>query len=124
MQLDVVIPCFNEEAVLNEIHLRVKKILEEVKEKKLIDGYNIIYVDELDGQEDSPFNVKGYWGVEEGIWVPLHRIRTVTHEGPTPEIDCRKAEIHIIQLFSGEIVEIMPPAANPYPGTFIYIINN
>mgnify|MGYP001024453227 FL=1 len=55
MQLDIVIPCFNEEVVLKEIHLRVKKILEEVKEKKLIDGYNIIYVD--DGSNDGTFEI-------------------------------------------------------------------
>ena len=55
MQLDIVIPCFNEEAVLNEIHLRVTKILEEVKGKKLIDGYNIIYVD--DGSNDGTFEI-------------------------------------------------------------------
>ena len=55
MQLDIVIPCFNEEVVLKEIHLRVKKILEEVKEKKLIDGYNIIYVD--DGSNDGTYEI-------------------------------------------------------------------
>ena len=55
MQIDIVIPCFNEEVVLKEIHLRVKKILEEVKEKKLIDGYNIIYVD--DGSNDGTFEI-------------------------------------------------------------------
>ena len=46
MQLDIVIPCFNEEAVLNEVYLRVNKILEEVKGKKLIDNYKIIFVDD------------------------------------------------------------------------------
>ena len=55
MQLDIVIPCFNEEAVLMEIHHRVKKILEEVKVKKLIDGYNIIFVD--DGSNDKTFEI-------------------------------------------------------------------
>ena len=55
MQLDILIPCFNEEEVLNEIHLRVKKILEEVKGKKLIDSYNIIYVD--DGSNDGTFEI-------------------------------------------------------------------
>ena len=46
MQLDIVIPCFNEEAVINEIYLWVKKKLEEVKGKKLIDDYKIIFVDD------------------------------------------------------------------------------
>jgi len=55
MQIDIVIPCFNEEAVLNEIYLRVKKILEEIKGKKLIDGYNIIFVD--DGSNDGTFRI-------------------------------------------------------------------
>ena len=55
MQLDIVIPCFNEEAVLNEIILRVKKILEELKGRKLIDGYNIIFVD--DGSDDGTFEI-------------------------------------------------------------------
>ena len=41
--------------VLKEIHLRVKKILEEVKGKKLIDDYNIIYVD--DGSNDGTFEI-------------------------------------------------------------------
>ena len=55
MQLDIVIPCFNEEAVLKEIYLRIKKILEEVKVRKLINGYNIIFVD--DGSNDSTFEI-------------------------------------------------------------------
>lgn len=55
MQLDIVIPCFNEEAVLNEIHLRLKKHLEELKEKKLIENYNIIFVD--DGSNDRTFEI-------------------------------------------------------------------
>ena len=55
MQLDIVIPCFNEEEVIKEIHLRVKKILEEIKGKKLIDGYNIIFVD--DGSNDGTFRI-------------------------------------------------------------------
>ena len=55
MQLDIVIPCFNEEAVLKELNLRVKKILEEVKGKKLIDGYNVIFVD--DGSNDGTFEI-------------------------------------------------------------------
>ena len=55
MQLDIVIPCFNEEAVLNEINLRVKKILEKVKGRKLIDRYNIIFVD--DGSNDGTFEI-------------------------------------------------------------------
>ena len=55
MQLDIVIPCFNEEAVLKEIYLRVNKILEEVKGKKLIDDYKIIFVD--DGSNDGTFEI-------------------------------------------------------------------
>mgnify|MGYP001372333041 FL=1 len=55
MQLDIVIPCFNEEAVLKEIYLRVNKILEEVKGKKLIDDYKIIFVD--DGSNDRTFEI-------------------------------------------------------------------
>ena len=55
MQLDIVIPCFNEEAVLEEIHSRVKKILEEVKRKNLIALYNIIFVD--DGSNDDTFKI-------------------------------------------------------------------
>jgi len=55
MQLDIVIPCFNEEAVLKEIYLRVNKILEEVKGKKLIDNYKIIFVD--DGSNDRTFEI-------------------------------------------------------------------
>ena len=55
MQVDIVIPCFNEEAVLNEIYSRVKTILEEVKGKKLIDGYNIIFID--DGSNDETFEI-------------------------------------------------------------------
>ena len=55
MQLDIVIPCFNEEAVLKEIYLRIKKILEEVKVRKLINGYNIIFVD--DGSNDRTFEI-------------------------------------------------------------------
>ena len=55
MQLDIVIPCFNEEAVLKEIYLRIKKILEEVKVRKLINVYNIIFVD--DGSNDSTFEI-------------------------------------------------------------------
>ena len=43
MQLDIVIPCFNEEAVLKEIYFRVNKILKEVKGKKLIEDYKIIF---------------------------------------------------------------------------------
>jgi len=35
MQLDIVIPCFNEEEVLRSTHSRVRSVFEEVK-KKLI----------------------------------------------------------------------------------------
>ena len=55
MQLDIVIPCFNEEPVLKGIYFRVKNILEEVKVRKLIKDYNIIFVD--DGSNDSTFEI-------------------------------------------------------------------
>ena len=55
MQLDIVIPCFNEEEVLRNTHLRVRNILEEVKSKKLINDFKIIYVD--DGSKDGTFDI-------------------------------------------------------------------
>mgnify|MGYP001195133535 CR=1 FL=1 len=55
MQLDIVIPCFNEEEVLRNTHLRVRNILEEVKSKKLINDFKIIYVN--DGSKDGTFDI-------------------------------------------------------------------
>ena len=55
MQLDIVIPCFNEEEVLRSTHSRVRSVLEEVKKNKLIDDFNIIYVD--DGSTDGTFEI-------------------------------------------------------------------
>ena len=36
MQLDIVIPCFNEEEVFRNTYLRVRVVLEKVMNKKLI----------------------------------------------------------------------------------------
>ena len=63
MQLDIVIPCFNEEEVLRSTHSRVRSILEEVKIKKLIDDFNIIYVD--DGSTDGTFELLDEYSQKE-----------------------------------------------------------
>ena len=55
MQLDIVIPCFNEEEVQRSKHSRVRSVFEEVKKKILIDDFNIIYVD--DGSTDGTFEI-------------------------------------------------------------------
>ncbi|MCG6553368.1 MAG: glycosyltransferase family 2 protein [Candidatus Magnetominusculus sp. LBB02] len=51
MKLSVVIPCFNEEQVIDEVYGRLKILLNSYIEKQLIDDYEVIYVD--DGSSDG-----------------------------------------------------------------------
>ena len=57
MQLDIVIPCFNEEAVLKEIYLRVNKTLEEVK-KALLE--EIVAFQKIDRQKIKKLRSEKY----------------------------------------------------------------
>ena len=55
MKLSIVIPVFNEEAVIAATHDRVSTLLQELSEKRAIDNYEIIYVD--DGSRDNSLNI-------------------------------------------------------------------
>ena len=55
MQLDIVIPCFNEEEVIRDTHTRVRNVLEEIKDKEILEEFNIIYID--DGSTDLTFEI-------------------------------------------------------------------
>ncbi len=55
MKLSVVIPVFNEEAAIRITHERLSGVLESLIEKRLIDDYEIIFVD--DGSQDNSFSV-------------------------------------------------------------------
>ena len=48
MKLSIIIPVFNEEAVIETTHGRLLSLTDEMTRKKVIDDYEIIYVD--DGQ--------------------------------------------------------------------------
>ncbi|WP_420265898.1 glycosyltransferase family 2 protein [Candidatus Magnetominusculus dajiuhuensis] len=51
MKLSVVIPCFNEEQVIDEVYRRLDTLMRAYVEKALIDDYEVIYVD--DGSSDG-----------------------------------------------------------------------
>lgn len=51
MKLSIVIPLFNEEAVIVATYSRVSRLLTELAEKSMIDDYEILFVD--DGSSDS-----------------------------------------------------------------------
>ena len=55
MKLSVVIPVFNEEAVIGITHDILSRILGELVEKHLLDDYEIIFVD--DGSQDNSFAI-------------------------------------------------------------------
>ena len=78
MQLDIVIPCFNEEEVLRSTHSRVRSVLEEVKKKKLIDDFNIIYVD--DGSTDGTFEILDEFSQEEKFVKALSFSKNFGHQ--------------------------------------------
>ena len=55
MQLSIVIPCFNEEEVIEETNHRLLNLLSTWIAREQIDGYEIIYVD--DGSKDDKYDV-------------------------------------------------------------------
>jgi glycosyltransferase involved in cell wall biosynthesis len=59
MKLSIIIPVFNEEAVVETTHGRLLSLTDEMTRKKVIDDYEIIYVD--DGSWDASLNIlKGF----------------------------------------------------------------
>jgi glycosyltransferase involved in cell wall biosynthesis len=59
MKLSIIIPVFNEEAVIETTHSRVTSLTDEMMQKKVIDDYEIIYID--DGSRDGSLNIlKGF----------------------------------------------------------------
>ncbi len=59
MKLSVVIPVFNEEAVIETTHRRLLSLTDEMTREKVIDDYEIIYVD--DGSMDGSLDIlKGF----------------------------------------------------------------
>jgi polyisoprenyl-phosphate glycosyltransferase len=55
MKLSIIIPVFNEEAVIETTHSRITFLIDEIMQKKVIDDYEIIYVD--DGSRDESLNM-------------------------------------------------------------------
>jgi polyisoprenyl-phosphate glycosyltransferase len=55
MKLSIVIPLFNEEAVIETTHLRLLSLTDEMTRGKIIDDYEIIYVD--DGSRDGSLDI-------------------------------------------------------------------
>jgi len=59
MKLSIIIPVFNEEAVIETTHTRLVSLTDEMMQKKVIDDYEIIYID--DGSRDGSLNIlKGF----------------------------------------------------------------
>jgi polyisoprenyl-phosphate glycosyltransferase len=59
MKLSIIIPVFNEEAVIATTHSRIISLTGEMMQKKVIDDYEIIYID--DGSRDGSLNIlKGF----------------------------------------------------------------
>jgi glycosyltransferase involved in cell wall biosynthesis len=59
MKLSIIIPVFNEEAVIENTHSRITSLTGEMMQKKVIDDYEIIYID--DGSRDGSLNIlKGF----------------------------------------------------------------
>ena len=68
MKLSIIIPVFNEEAVIETTHRRLLSFTDEMTRKKAIDDYEIIYVD--DGSRDGSLNIlKGFSGESPKIKV-------------------------------------------------------
>ncbi len=55
MKLSIVIPVFNEEAVLRSTHERISNISVDMMNRQLIDDYEIMYVD--DGSKDNSLSI-------------------------------------------------------------------
>jgi glycosyltransferase involved in cell wall biosynthesis len=55
MKLTIVIPVFNEEAVISITHKRIADMIQELLQKHLIDDHEVIYVD--DGSIDNSLNI-------------------------------------------------------------------
>jgi len=62
MKLSIIIPVFNEEAVIETTHRRLLSFTDEMTRKKAIDDYEIIYVD--DGSRDGSLNILKGFSVE------------------------------------------------------------
>ena len=59
MKLSIIIPVFNEEAVIEATHSRLASLTGEMMQQKVIDDYEIIYID--DGSRDGSLNIlKGF----------------------------------------------------------------
>jgi glycosyltransferase involved in cell wall biosynthesis len=55
MKLTVVVPLFNEDAVIEDTNRRIIDLAGDLAEKRLINDYEIIYVD--DGSTDSSLDI-------------------------------------------------------------------
>lgn len=55
MKLNIVVPCYNEEAVLNETTKQLSQLIDSLIEKRKIDSCRIVYVD--DGSHDSTWEL-------------------------------------------------------------------
>ena len=60
-KLAVVLPCFNEEAVLPETISRLEKLMDERMQDILIDDYILLFVD--DGSSDSTWSMQRVWPI-------------------------------------------------------------
>jgi polyisoprenyl-phosphate glycosyltransferase len=59
MKLSIIIPVFNEEAVIETTHSRITSLTDEMMQEKVIDDCEIIYID--DGSRDGSLNIlKGF----------------------------------------------------------------
>lgn len=59
MKLSIIIPVFNEEAVIETTHSRITSLTGEMMQQKVIDDYELIYID--DGSRDGSLNIlKGF----------------------------------------------------------------
>jgi polyisoprenyl-phosphate glycosyltransferase len=62
MKLSIIIPVFNEAEVIQTTHRRLSSLTDEMTRKKVIDDYEIIYVD--DGSKDGSLNILKNFSME------------------------------------------------------------
>ena len=78
MKLSIVIPVFNEEAVIRTTHERISELAGDMAKRRVIDDYEILYVD--DGSRDGSLNILRYLSAESRRTKVLSFSRNFGHQ--------------------------------------------
>lgn len=78
MKLFIIVPCYNEEAVLAETTVRLQAVCRQLEEAKKVAEAHLLYVD--DGSSDGTWNLIGQCSARSSMVHGLKLARNVGHQ--------------------------------------------